>query len=72
MSLRKPPLRDVHEDRGAEFTDFGGWDMPVEFDGIQTEHDAVREAVGIFDVSHMSEIEVTGPDATELMGRLVC
>ncbi|MFQ3294932.1 MAG: aminomethyltransferase, partial [Natrialbaceae archaeon] len=42
------------------------------FDGIQTEHDAVREAVGIFDVSHMSEIEVTGPDATELMGRLVC
>ncbi|MEF8757122.1 MAG: glycine cleavage system aminomethyltransferase GcvT [Halobacteriales archaeon] len=72
MSLRKPPLHDVHEERGAEFTDFGGWDMPVEFDGIQTEHDAVREAVGIFDVSHMSEIEVTGPDATELMERLVC
>jgi aminomethyltransferase len=72
MSLRKPPLYAVHEDRGAEFTDFGGWEMPVEFDSIQTEHDAVREEVGIFDVSHMSEIEVTGPDATELMERLVC
>jgi len=44
--------------------------MPVEFDSIRTEHAAVRDSVGRFDVSHMSEIEVTGPDATELMGRL--
>jgi aminomethyltransferase len=44
--------------------------MPVEFDSIRTEHAAVREAAGIFDVSHMSQIEVTGPDATTLMGRL--
>jgi aminomethyltransferase len=70
MALRKPPLRDVHADRGAQFTGFGGWEMPVEFDSIRREHAAVRERAGIFDVSHMSEIEVTGPDATTLMQRL--
>jgi aminomethyltransferase len=68
---RRPPLHAVHEERGARFTEFGGWDMPVEFDGIQTEHDAVREAVGIFDVSHMGQVAVTGPDATALMDYLV-
>lgn len=71
MALRTPPLRAVHADRGAKFTEFGGWDMPVEFDGIQTEHAAVRTAAGLFDVSHMGEIEVSGPDATALMNRLV-
>ncbi|WP_158056144.1 glycine cleavage system aminomethyltransferase GcvT [Halorussus halophilus] len=70
MTLRKPPLRDVHDERGATFTEFGGWDMPVEFDSIKLEHRAVRETVGIFDVSHMGEIEVTGPDAEALMQRL--
>ncbi|WP_264555459.1 glycine cleavage system aminomethyltransferase GcvT [Halocatena marina] len=70
MVLRTPPLRDVHADRGAKFTEFGGWDMPVEFDSIRTEHEAVRESAGLFDVSHMGEIEVRGPDATELMQRL--
>ena len=70
MALRKPPLRDAHADRDASFTDFGGWEMPVEFDSIRREHTAVRERAGIFDVSHMSEIEVTGPDATALMQRL--
>jgi aminomethyltransferase len=70
MALRKPPLRDTHAERGAKFTEFGGWDMPVEFDSISTEHEAVRESVGIFDVSHMGEIEVAGPDATTLMQRL--
>ena len=70
MALRKPPLRDVHADHGAQFTGFGGWEMPVEFDSIRREHAAVRERAGIFDVSHMSEIEVTGPDATTLMQRL--
>ncbi|UIP00563.1 glycine cleavage system aminomethyltransferase GcvT [Halobaculum sp. CBA1158] len=70
MTLRRPPLREVHADRGAKFTEFGGWDMPVEFDSIRTEHAAVREAAGVFDVSHMGEIEVVGPDATALMQRL--
>jgi aminomethyltransferase len=70
MALRKPPLREVHAERGAKFTEFGGWDMPVEFDSIRQEHAAVREEAGIFDVSHMSEIEVFGPDSTALMQRL--
>ena len=70
MALRKPPLRDAHAERGATFTEFGGWEMPVEFDSIRDEHDAVRESAGVFDVSHMGEIAVSGPDATRLMQRL--
>ena len=70
MTDRYPPLHDAHDARGAKFTDFGGWQMPVEFDSIRTEHAAVRESVGVFDVSHMGEVEVAGPDATELMNRL--
>ena len=48
-------------------TDFGGWDMPVEYSGITTEHMAVRTAVGVFDVSHMGEIEIRGPQALDLV-----
>ena len=70
MTDRLPPLHETHEARGATFTDFGGWQMPVEFDSIREEHAAVRESVGVFDVSHMGEIEVAGPDATALMNRL--
>ena len=70
MTDRLPPLHDIHEARGAKFTDFGGWQMPVEFDSIREEHTSVREAVGVFDVSHMGEVEVSGPDATTLMNRL--
>ncbi len=70
MPLETPPLRGLHDEYGAKFTEFGGWDMPVEFDSIREEHEAVREGVGIFDVSHMGQIHVTGPDATTLMNRL--
>ena len=70
MTLEAPPLRAVHEAAGATFTGFGGWEMPVEFDSIRTEHAAVRESVGRFDVSHMGELTVSGPDATELLQRL--
>lgn len=70
MSTEKPPLYEEHLQSEADFTDFGGWDMPVSFDSIRTEHTAVRDSVGIFDVSHMGEITVSGPDATELMDRL--
>ena len=70
MTLRSPPLGPEHADADAKMTDFGGWEMPVEFDSIRAEHEAVREAAGKFDVSHMSEIEVSGPDATELLNRL--
>ncbi|MEF8937743.1 MAG: glycine cleavage system protein T, partial [Halovenus sp.] len=70
MGLRKPPLHATHAERDASFTEFGGWEMPVEFDSIRTEHAAVRESAGLFDVSHMGEIRVSGPDAAELTGRL--
>ena len=70
MSLQQPPLRGVHDDRGAKVTEFGGWEMPVEFDSIREEHVAVREDAGKFDVSHMGEIEVSGPDAPTLMQQL--
>ena len=71
MSLRRSPLYDVHTDRGAQFTDFGGWEMPVSFESIRDEHDAVRTERGIFDVSHMGEIDIEGPDAFELCQRLL-
>jgi len=70
MTQRQPPLAELHAAHGASTTEFGGWEMPVEFESIRTEHAAVRESVGMFDVSHMSEIEVTGPDSTELTDRL--
>lgn len=70
MALRKPPLSKLHDARGAETTEFGGWEMPVEFDSIRTEHESVRQSAGKFDVSHMGEIEVSGPDAEALMQRL--
>ncbi len=71
MALRTPPLREAHAERGATFTEFGGWDMPVEFDGIRVEHTAVRTAAGLFDVSHMGQLAVDGPDAVALTRRLV-
>ncbi|MFB6173957.1 MAG: glycine cleavage system aminomethyltransferase GcvT [Halobacteriales archaeon] len=70
MTLRTPPLRAAHAERGAQFTDFGGWEMPVEFDSIREEHASVRESAGKFDVSHMGEVVVTGPDAGDLTDRL--
>ncbi|MBX0324476.1 glycine cleavage system aminomethyltransferase GcvT [Halomicroarcula sp. F13] len=70
MTLRSPPLAGVHEAAGAKMTDFGGWEMPVEFASIREEHAAVRSSVGKFDVSHMGEITVDGPDAERLTQRL--
>ncbi|RQG94882.1 glycine cleavage system aminomethyltransferase GcvT [Natrarchaeobius chitinivorans] len=70
MPLNKTPLHQLHCDADADLTDFNGWEMPVQFDSIRTEHVAVRESVGRFDVSHMGEVRVDGPDATELMNVL--
>ena len=61
--LKKTPLNDYYHEVGAKLVDFGGWEMPVSFTSIKDEHIAVREDVGIFDVSHMGEIRITGPDA---------
>src|SRR5712692_9418350 len=57
---------------GAKMVDFGGWDMPVEYSGIIAEHLATRTAAGLFDVSHMGEIEVRGPGALELLQKVTC
>ena len=62
-SLRATPLNSIHRVLGAKMVDFGGWDMPVQYSGIIDEHNAVRTAAGIFDVSHMGEIEIRGPEA---------
>jgi aminomethyltransferase len=55
---------------GAKIVPFAGWEMPVQYDGIRAEHIAVRDAAGVFDVSHMGEIETTGPQALALLQRL--
>jgi aminomethyltransferase len=65
--LRKTPLNAVHRAAGAKMVDFGGWEMPVQYSGILDEHHAVRTAVGLFDVSHMGEIEIRGPAALTLV-----
>lgn len=64
---KKTPLYDTHEQLGAKLIDFGGFDMPVQYSGIKLEHEAVRNAVGMFDVSHMGEFMVTGPEALDLI-----
>jgi len=64
------PLAELHEAAGAKFTAFAGWQMPVQFDSILTEHGAVRERVGVFDVSHMSNLEVPTTRADELASAL--
>jgi aminomethyltransferase len=64
--LRTTPLNCVHRALGAKMVDFGGWDMPVQYSGIIEEHNAVRSSVGLFDVSHMGEIEIRGPEAARL------
>ena len=60
---RPSPLHDVHAAAGAAFTEFAGWNMPVRYSGDLAEHHAVRRAAGLFDLSHMAEIVVLGPDA---------
>ncbi|MGO3363720.1 MAG: glycine cleavage system aminomethyltransferase GcvT [Corynebacterium sp.] len=60
-------LHATHDALGAKFTDFGGWDMPLKYDRELEEHRAVREAVGVFDLSHMGEVRVTGPDAAAFL-----
>lgn len=67
MSLRQSPLHGVHEALGARFTGFAGWEMPVWYEGATAEHLAVRSTAGLFDLSHMAEIEVTGPAAAEAL-----
>src|SRR5579871_5962175 len=64
--LKKTPLNTIHRRLGARMIDFGGWEMPVQYSSILEEHHAVRKSVGLFDVSHMGEIEISGPEASAL------
>jgi aminomethyltransferase len=72
VPLKQTPLNAVEKDLGGKMVDFGGWELPVQFSGILEEHDAVRKDVGIFDVSHMGEVTVRGPQALELLQRATC
>jgi aminomethyltransferase len=70
VSLKRTPLRDVHVEAGARMVPFGGWEMPVQYTGIVEEHRAVRRAAGLFDISHMGEFEIEGPEALRTVQRL--
>ena len=66
-TLRRTPLFDRHERAGAKLVPFAGWEMPIQSEGIRVEHTGVRTAAGVFDVSHMGEIETSGPQAQEFL-----
>ena len=67
----RTPLYEQHVDLGAKIGPFAGWEMPVQYEGIREEHSAVRRHVGMFDVSHMGEVEVEGPGALAFLQRVL-
>ncbi|MBI5381696.1 MAG: glycine cleavage system aminomethyltransferase GcvT [Opitutae bacterium] len=69
--LQRTPLRDFHAAHGGRLVDFAGWEMPVQYRSILEEHKTVRRAAGLFDVSHMGEVDVRGPGALAYLQRLV-
>ncbi|WP_282172648.1 glycine cleavage system aminomethyltransferase GcvT [Cytobacillus firmus] len=69
--LKRTPLFEVYKDYGAKTIDFGGWDLPVQFSSIKEEHEAVRTKAGLFDVSHMGEIEVKGTDSLKYLQKMM-
>jgi aminomethyltransferase len=69
--LRRTPLYEQHVAAGARLVPFAGWEMPVQYEGVGAEHLAVRSGCGVFDVSHMGEIETEGPEALDLLQRLL-
>jgi aminomethyltransferase len=71
QTLKRTPLHDRHVAASARLVPFAGWEMPVQYAGIREEHVAVRTAAGVFDVSHMGQIETTGAQAAALLQRLV-
>jgi aminomethyltransferase len=70
-SLKRTPLYEVHLAHQGKLIDFGGWELPVQYAGIIEEHHHVRTTAGLFDVSHMGEIEVKGPNALKLVNKLI-
>jgi aminomethyltransferase len=71
QTLRRTPLFEEHTRLGARMIPFAGWEMPVQYEGVIAEHRAVRSDCGVFDVSHMGEIEVEGPRARDLLQALL-
>lgn len=69
--LKRTPLFEVYKDFGAKTIDFGGWDLPVQFSSIKEEHEAVRTKAGLFDVSHMGEIEIKGKDSLAYLQKMM-
>ncbi|MBS0662503.1 MAG: glycine cleavage system aminomethyltransferase GcvT [Verrucomicrobia bacterium] len=69
--LKRTPLREFHVAHGGRLVDFAGWEMPVQYKSILEEHKAVRRAAGLFDVSHMGEVDVRGPEAGRFLNHLV-
>jgi glycine cleavage system T protein (aminomethyltransferase) len=67
QTLRRTPLHDRHVALGARMVPFAGWEMPVQYEGVIPEHRAVRADAGVFDVSHMGELEIEGPTARDLL-----
>ncbi len=70
-SLKTTPLTLIHKEMGGKLVPFAGWQMPIQFQGVIPEHQCVRDGVGIFDVSHMGEIEIRGPAAKSLIQKLM-
>jgi len=71
QTLKRTPLYDRHVAASARIVPFAGWEMPVQYAGIRDEHVAVRTSAGVFDVSHMGQVETTGPQASDLLQRLI-
>src|SRR5918997_4584863 len=71
QTLRRTALYEEHAELGARMVPFAGWEMPVQYDGVIAEHRAVRTDCGVFDVSHMGQIEVEGPRAHDLLQSLL-
>ena len=69
--LKRTPLADTHLAAGARMVDFGGWDMPVHYGSQIEEHHHVRQDAGMFDVSHMLNVDVSGPDAKLFLQKLL-
>jgi aminomethyltransferase len=69
--VKTTPFTHLHAQAGARLIDFGGWNMPVQYSGVLEEHHTVRTAVGLFDVSHMGEVVVTGPQAVDYVQNLI-
>jgi aminomethyltransferase len=71
LATRRTPLYEQHQELGAKIVPFAGWEMPVTYEGIREEHSAVRRHAGMFDVSHMGEVEVEGPGALRFLQRVL-